>query len=132
MSLPTAGYFILHQNSVQQYLVQKVSEKLSGIFGTSVSVNSVYIDILSNIKLKGLCVMDLHNDTLLYAPEFIVRPNSFTITSRFVELDRVVLLPHMGSATIEGRVDMGEKVIINIKTFVDGHKPPDRVLAAML
>jgi len=38
----------------------------------------------------------------------------------------------MGSATIEGRVDMGEKVIINIKTFADCHKPPDRVLEAML
>ena len=43
----------------------------------------------------------------------------------------VVLLPHMGSATIEGRIDMGEKVIINIKTFADGHAPPDRVLEAM-
>ena len=41
---------------------------------------------------------------------------------------KVVLLPHMGSATIEGRVDMGEKVIINIRTFFDGHRPPDRVL----
>ena len=47
------------------------------------------------------------------------------------KLDNVVLLPHMGSATIEGRIDMGEKVIINIKTFVDGHSPPDRVHAAM-
>jgi len=44
----------------------------------------------------------------------------------------VVLLPHMGSATLEGRIDMGEKVIINIKTFADGHKPPDRVIPAML
>jgi glyoxylate reductase len=44
----------------------------------------------------------------------------------------VVLLPHMGSATIEGRIDMGEKVIINIKSFVDGHNPPDRVIPAML
>ena len=43
----------------------------------------------------------------------------------------VVLLPHMGSATLEGRIDMGEKVLINIKTFADGHKPPDRVLATM-
>lgn len=41
---------------------------------------------------------------------------------------RVVLLPHMGSATIEGRIDMGEKVIINIRTLFDGHRPPDRVL----
>jgi glyoxylate reductase len=46
--------------------------------------------------------------------------------------NRIVLLPHMGSATVEGRIDMGEKVIINIKTFMDGHKPPDRVLPSML
>ena len=45
---------------------------------------------------------------------------------------KVVLLPHMGSATIEGRVDMGDKVIVNIRTFLDGHKPPDRVLPSML
>ena len=44
---------------------------------------------------------------------------------------KVVLLPHMGSATLEGRIDMGEKVIINIKTFLDGHAPPDRVHPAM-
>src|SRR6201995_5556159 len=42
------------------------------------------------------------------------------------------LLPHMGSGTLEGRVDMGEKVIINIRTFMDGHRPPDRVLPSML
>jgi glyoxylate reductase len=57
------------------------------------------------------------------------------VNPRLVKLARagkVVLLPHMGSATIEGRVDMGEKVIINIKTFLDGHKPPDRVLPSML
>ncbi len=41
---------------------------------------------------------------------------------------KVVILPHLGSATIEGRIDMGEKVIINIRTFFDGHRPPDRVL----
>jgi glyoxylate reductase len=44
----------------------------------------------------------------------------------------VVMLPHIGSATIEGRHAMGDKVIINIQTFLDGHTPPDRVLAAML
>ncbi|HFD15197.1 MAG TPA: D-glycerate dehydrogenase [Rhodospirillales bacterium] len=54
------------------------------------------------------------------------------INPKLRELPNVVLLPHMGSATIEGRIDMGEKVIINIKTFVDGHRPPDRVLPSML
>jgi glyoxylate reductase len=51
---------------------------------------------------------------------------------RLARLGKVVLLPHMGSATVEGRVDMGTKVIINIQTFMDGHRPPDRVLPSML
>jgi glyoxylate reductase len=57
------------------------------------------------------------------------------VTPRLIKLARagkVVLLPHLGSATLEGRVDMGEKVIVNIKTFMDGHRPPDRVLPSML
>jgi glyoxylate reductase len=57
------------------------------------------------------------------------------VNPRLVKLarsGRVVLLPHMGSATIEGRIDMGEKVIVNIRAFLDGHRPPDRVLLSML
>jgi len=54
------------------------------------------------------------------------------INPRLRELPNVVLLPHMGSATIEGRIEMGEKVIINIKTFEDGHRPPDQVVPSML
>ncbi len=52
------------------------------------------------------------------------------ITPKLRGLPNVVLLPHMGSATVEGRAEMGEKVIINIKTFADGHRPPDQVLPA--
>ena len=51
---------------------------------------------------------------------------------RLQALDNVVLLPHMSSATIEGRIAMGERVIINIKTFTDGHRPPDRVIGSIL
>jgi glyoxylate reductase len=54
------------------------------------------------------------------------------VNPKLKKLKNVTLLPHMGSATVEGRMDMGEKVIINIKTFADGHKPPDRVIPAML
>lgn len=54
------------------------------------------------------------------------------INPRLRELPNAVLLPHMGSATIEGRIEMGEKVILNIKTFADGHRPPDQVLPGML
>jgi glyoxylate reductase len=54
------------------------------------------------------------------------------INPRLRDLPNVMLLPHMSSATIEGRLDMGEKVIINIKTFADGHRPPDQVVPSML
>ncbi len=55
-----------------------------------------------------------------------------TVNPKLLKLANVVLLPHMSSATIEGRLDMGEKVIINIRTWMDGHKPPDRVIPSML
>jgi glyoxylate reductase len=54
------------------------------------------------------------------------------VNPRLRELPNVVLLPHMGSATLEGRIEMGEKVILNIKTFADGHRPPDQVLPGMM
>ena len=54
------------------------------------------------------------------------------IGSDFKRLKNVFLLPHMGSSTLEGRIEMGEKVIINIKTFIDGHRPPDQIVPSML
>jgi glyoxylate reductase len=54
------------------------------------------------------------------------------INPKLLRAKTAVLLPHMASATLEGRVDMGERVIINIKTFADGHRPPDRVFEGML
>lgn len=54
------------------------------------------------------------------------------INPRLRDLPNVVALPHMGSATVEGRVEMGEKVLINIKTFADGHRPPDQVVPGLL
>ncbi len=58
--------------------------------------------------------------------------NEPAVNPKLLQSDRVVVLPHLASATVEGRIDMGEKVIINIKTFLDGHSPPDRVHQAML
>ena len=73
--------------------------------------------------------MQLLDDTPVVAPQLA------DVCEQLVKLARtgkVVLLPHMGSATLEGRIDMGEKVISNIKTCMDGHRPPDRVLPSML
>jgi glyoxylate reductase len=55
-----------------------------------------------------------------------------SVNPKLLGLPNVVLLPHMGSATEEGRLEMGEKVILNVKTFADGHRPPDQVTPAML
>ena len=57
-----------------------------------------------------------------------VYENEPAINPKLLKLDNVVLLPHMGSATLEGRLDMGDKVLINIQTWADGHMPPDRVI----
>ena len=48
--------------------------------------------------------------------------------SELLELPNTILIPHMGSATIEGRIEMGEKVVVNIKTYIDGHNPPNRII----
>jgi len=61
-----------------------------------------------------------------------VYSNEPDILAGLRDLPNVVLLPHIGSATIEGRLQMGDKVIINVQTFWDGHTPPDRVIEAML
>jgi len=58
--------------------------------------------------------------------------NEPAIHPKLLTMDNVVILPHLGSSTIEGRVAMGERVIVNAKTFIDGHKPPNRVLETLL
>ena len=72
--------------------------------------------------IKALARGDIAGAGLdVYAHEPAVDP-------RLLTLPNVVLLPHMGSATYEGREAMGEKVIANIRAWVDGHRPPDQVL----
>ena len=75
-------------------------------------------DLLAEGRIAG-AGLDVFEQEPRINPKLLKQPNA-------------VLLPHMGSATVEARVDMGEKVIINIKTWMDGHRPPDRVLPQML
>lgn len=75
-------------------------------------------DLLAEGKIAGVGL-----DVFEFEPE---------INPKLLKLPNAVLLPHMGSATLEGRIDMGEKVIINIRMWMDGHRPPDRVLPQML
>ncbi|NVK33581.1 MAG: D-glycerate dehydrogenase [Rhodobacteraceae bacterium] len=58
--------------------------------------------------------------------------NEPAVNPKLMAMENVLVVPHLGSATIEGRIEMGEKVIINIRTWMDGHRPPDRVLTSMM
>ena len=83
-----------------------------------------------NIINEGALIEMLENDRLAGAALDVFQHEP-TLDSKFIglaERGKVVLLPHMGSATIEGRIEMGNRVIINIRTLFDNHRPPDRIL----
>ncbi len=103
------------------------ARRLKMLKPTAIIVNTARGEIIDEAALvQMLEAGDLAGAGLdVFEHEPAVNPNLLALNS-------VVLLPHMGSATLEGRVDMGEKVIINIKTWADGHKPPDRILPGML
>lgn len=89
-------------------------------------VNTARGDVIDETALVDL----IHAEKLAGAglDVFETTPSSNRKLMKLASSGKVVLLPHMGSSTLEGRVDMGEKVIINIRTLMDGHRPPDRIL----
>ena len=102
-------------------------ERLSLLQPHAYLVNCSRGDVIDEEALIDL----LANNGIAGAGLDVYRDEPF-ISERLRHLKNTVLLPHIGSATIEGRQDMGQKVIINIQTFVDGHTPPDRIVPAML
>ncbi|MCF6369177.1 2-hydroxyacid dehydrogenase [Rhizobium halophilum] len=97
---------------------------------SAIIVNTARGDIIDEAAM-----IQLLRDGKIAGAGLDVYQNEPAINPKLVKLadqGRVVLLPHMGSATIEGRIDMGDKVIINIRTFFDGHRPPNRVLPGRL
>jgi len=93
----------------------------------AILVNTARGEIIDEAALSGM----LERGELA-AAGLDVYEHEPVINPKLLKLPNVVLLPHMSSATIESRIDMGEKVIINIRTWMDGHKPPDRVIPGML
>ncbi|MDH5748332.1 MAG: D-glycerate dehydrogenase [Rhodospirillales bacterium] len=106
-----ATYYLLSERRLK--LLQKHAYVVNTSRGEVIDENALTrMLVAGEIAGAGLDVFE-------YAP---------AVNPKLLKLDNVVLLPHMGSATIEGRIEMGEKVLINIKAFTDGHKPPNRVL----
>ncbi|MCH1428049.1 MAG: D-glycerate dehydrogenase [Alphaproteobacteria bacterium] len=102
-------------------------ERLSLLSPHSYLVNTGRGDVIDETAL-----IELLKENKIAGAGLDVYENEPVISSALIDLPNVVLLPHIGSATIEGRHAMGDKVIINIQTFLDGHTPPDRVVPAML
>lgn len=94
----------------------------------AILINTARGEIVDTGALAGM----LEHDQLAGAALDVYEHNVADIEERLIRLadhGKLALMPHMGSSTVESRNEMGEKVIINIKTFIDGHTPPDRVLA---
>ena len=102
-------------------------ERLSLLPSHSYLVNTGRGDVIDETALVALL-----KENKIAGAGLDVYEHEPLVSSALVDLPNVVLLPHIGSATIEGRQAMGDKVIINIQTFLDGHTPPDRVVPAML
>ncbi|MDP6173646.1 MAG: D-glycerate dehydrogenase [Rhodospirillales bacterium] len=103
------------------------ARRLKLIPPTCFIVNTARGSVIDETALVGLLV-----DGAIAGAGLDVYENEPSINPKLVDMDNVVLLPHLGSATLEGRISMGEKVVINVKSFVDGHPPPDRVLETLL
>ena len=101
--------------------------RLSLLSSHSYLVNTGRGDVIDELAL-----IELLKQKKIAGAGLDVYENEPIVKSELFNLPNVVLLPHIGSATIEGRHAMGDKVIINIQTFFDGHTPPDRVVPAML
>ena len=102
-------------------------ELLSMMQPSAYLVNTSRGEVIDEVALA-----DLLTSRKIAGAGLDVYENEPDITAPLIGLPNVVLLPHIGSATIEGRLEMGDKVIINIQTFWDGHTPRDRVIEAML
>jgi len=90
-SLPTAGYFLIRQEKVQAYLVQKITTKLSDFFGAPVTISGATMDLFSTITLHDFCVRTPQKDTILYTSELDLQINNLAVSSKYFEFDKITM-----------------------------------------
>ena len=110
----TSSHHLLSRDMLSQ---MRVGSYVINSSRSEILDESALIDLLESGHLGGAALDVFEHDP-------VISPRLLSLASR----DRVIMLPHMASATVEGRMEMGDKVIVNIKAYLDGHRPPDRVL----
>lgn len=91
LTLPTVGYFLIRQQSVQNYLVQRIASKISKFLGAPVTISSAKLDVFNNIIFTDFCVQTPHSDTILYAPKLEIKVNVFSISSKYLEIKKITM-----------------------------------------
>ncbi len=114
-SLNPSSMYLLDQKMLSRL---KPSAYIINISRGEIIDQNALVRMLKNKKISG-AGLDVYDENRI-------------ISEDFKRLKNVFLLPHMGSSTLEGRLEMGEKVILNIKTFIDGHRPSDQIVPSML
>ncbi len=92
LALPTAGYFLIRQDNVQEYLVQKITTKLTNYLGAPITISAATIDLFSNIILRDFCVRTPQNDTILYTPELKIQFNNLALSSKYLEFNKITMI----------------------------------------
>ncbi|MEM7071123.1 MAG: D-glycerate dehydrogenase [Pseudomonadota bacterium] len=93
--------------------------------------NAIIINTSRGDVIDELALIEALKHQIIAGAGLDVFENEPYVNQEFLTMDHVVLLPHMGSATIDGRIEMGERVLINIRNFADGHRPPDRIIETL-
>ncbi len=117
-ALPTAGYFLIRQQNVQAYIVQKITTKLSNFFGTKITLSAATFNVFS-FTLHDFCVRTPQNDTILYTPELDLRINNFAISSKYFEFDKITLNNPYINFYIDSTKNINFSFIINKLTSRD-------------
>ena len=91
LTIPTLGYFLVKQHTIQTLLVQKILGNLSEKTGATLSIDRVKFSFFSDLVLKDLYVADMHNDTLLYVEELRADFDTLNYFERKIHISKLRL-----------------------------------------
>jgi hypothetical protein len=92
LTLPTVGFFLLQVPGIQNKIIHRVSEKVSLYLGAPVSIKEIRVDLFANIHIREFCVRTPKRDTVLFSPDVKIKLNTFSLSSRFLEIRSLSLL----------------------------------------